>query len=298
MKIVVFLEWKEKCFRTDPEALRYLRTLVGADAEIVRARSEWAFLRELPSATHAIVWHFKSEWFALAKRLEVLATPAAGRELVPEKGPAGVRIHFGHYHGEIMAENVAAYALGVCRGFFLEKPDAWPRAWMSDRCRTLAGTKAVIVGRGGVGRAIAGKLAALGVKILTYGRDNAHEVPEAAKTADWLVLALPSTTGTDDFLDAGLLAKLPRRAHVVNVGRGNAVDEVSLVEALKGGKIAGAYLDVVKLEPSGTVPEFKGASPDILAGTVPGLVVTPHSSAFAPDYIQRCFKELKDEGLI
>ena len=298
MKVVVFLEWKEKCFRVDPEALRYLREKVGDSPRIVRARSEKAFLRELKDATHVITWHFKREWFAIAKKLELLATPAAGRELVPETGPEGVRIHFGHYHGDIMAENVAAYVLAVSRGFFFKGTVPWPRVEMSDKCRTVAGTKAVIAGYGSVGRAIGAKLAALGVEVKGFGRKNLAELPAAAKTADWFVMALPSTTGTDDFLGAKLIAKLPRRCRVINVGRGNAIDEAALAKALRSGRLAGAYLDVLKYEPSGTVPVFKGATGDFLAGTVPGCVVTPHSSAFSPDYIKRCFKELKDEGCI
>ena len=57
----------------------------------MRVKSERAFLKALPSATHAVVWHFKNEWFARAKILKVLATPAAGRELVAwQDAPKGV----------------------------------------------------------------------------------------------------------------------------------------------------------------------------------------------------------------
>ena len=95
-----------------------MKSLVPAGSEVVHVRSERAFLRELSSATHAIVWNFKPEWFAAAKRLRVLATPAAGREFVPERGPDSVKIHFGHFHGPIIAESVAAFVLAWARGFF------------------------------------------------------------------------------------------------------------------------------------------------------------------------------------
>ena len=319
--VLVWLEWPEKCFRVDAEALCHFRTLVAKGTKVVRVRGERAFLKALPSATHAIVWHFKSDWFACAKRLKMLATPAAGQELVPREGPPGVRIHFGGYHGAIIAESVVGFMLAWCRGFFALRaaPNRWPRTWLSDKCRTLAGTKAVIVGYGHIGRQIGAKLEALGVSVTgitrhgvfssssysanqTIEQSNNRTILPILRTADWLVLALPSTTGTDDWLDAKRLRQLPKRCVIVNVGRGNAVDEEALVAALKAGRIAGAYLDVIKREPTfmtlGTVPASdRGRVPKIL-GAVPNLVVMPHASAFAPQYLPMCFDELKAEGLI
>ena len=67
---LVWLEWPEKCFRVDAEALRYLRTAVPKGSRVLRTRSEAAFLKALPKATHAITWHFKADWFAKAPRLK------------------------------------------------------------------------------------------------------------------------------------------------------------------------------------------------------------------------------------
>ena len=323
---LVWLEWPEKCFRVDAEALRYLKTLVPKGSRVIRARSEASFVRSLPQATHAIVWDFKEEWFAKAPRLKVLATPAAGQELVPTAGPKGVKIHFGHYHGEIIAESVAGFVLAWAHGFFAirQAPDAersWPRTWLSDKCTDVAGTKAVIVGYGHVGRAIGNKLRALGVEVVGVtrhgiyrhvegkeveirgggGQRNSH-VPLSTSylhlfsSADWCILALPSTTGTDDFLNAALLRKLPRTCVVINVGRGNAVDEKALCAALKARRLAGAYLDVRKHEPSNTVLEAPGYVPEL--DGLPNCIVMPHASAFSPNYVRRCFKELKDDGII
>ena len=129
---LVWLEWPEKCFRADAEALRALKRLVPKGSRIVRARSEGAFLKALSRATHAITWHFKAEWFAKAQKLKVLATPAAGQEFVPTKGPKGVKIHFGHYHGRIMSESVLGFMLCWAKGFFAvrQAPQGcrdWPR---------------------------------------------------------------------------------------------------------------------------------------------------------------------------
>ena len=284
-----------------------LKGLVPRGSRVVRVRSERAFLKELPRATHAIVWHFRREWFGVAKRLELLATPAAGREFVPETGPRGVKIHFGGFHGPIMAESVAAFALGWARGFFRPelRSSAWPRSELSEVVGELAGTRAVILGYGRVGRAIGEKLSSLGVEVSGLTRHGffaggrrlpSRRFADFLAKADWLVMALPSTTGTDNFLSAKLIAKLPRRAVVINVGRGNSVDERALAAALKSGRIAAAYLDVRKSEPTATILESPGYVREL--ADLPNCFVMPHASAFSPHYLERCFRELKGEGLI
>lgn len=309
MTVLVHLEWPEKCFRMNAEALRRLKALLPAGAEVVRARTERAFLRHLGEATHAIVWSFRPEWFAAAPKLRVLATPAAGREFVPECGPKGVRIHFGAFHGPLIAESAAAFALGWKRGFFRpERAGSWPRQELSDKCGTLAGTRAVVVGFGHVGRAIGEKLETLGVAVTGVTRrgvfrrakrpclETGASLSEQMKSADWLVLALPSTTGTDNWLDAARLRQLPRTCVVMNVGRGNAVDERALCAALKARRIAGAYLDVRKHEPTATVLESPGFVPEL--ASLDNCFVMPHAAAFSDDYLARCFDELAEGGYL
>lgn len=312
--ILVWLEWPERCFRVDGRALGVLREGARGGAKVVRVRSERAFLKALPGASVAIVWNFRREWYALARRLRLLATPGAGRELVAHGDtPPGVRVHFGGFHGQIMAESVAGFVLAWAHGFFRSElkaagarpwRESWPRVALGDKCSLLAGTKAVVAGYGRVGRAIGAKLEALGVSVEGFGRRNIGGLAAAAKTADWFVMALPSDTGTDNFLDAKLIARLPRRCVVVNVGRGNAVDEEALLKALGSGRIAGAYLDVFKGEP-GPLSAAAGAPAPAggILGHAPGelpenLVMMPHASAFCDEYLRLCFKELIDEGLV
>lgn len=309
MRVVVWLEWPERCFRVNARQLKYLGGLLPKTATLVRVQSERAFLRELKEATHALVWNFRPEWFALAPKLQVLATPAAGRELVPTEAPLGVRVHFGGFHGEIIAETVLGFVLAWAHGFFARcaASSAWPRAELAGQVRTVKGTRAVILGYGRIGRAIGAKLSEQGVEVVgisRHGPDTLATRGEVLRTCDWLVLALPSDTGTDDLVDARLIAKLPRRCVLVNVGRGNAVDEQALVGALAKGRLAGAYLDVCKREPTAlrevagglNAPSGSALASRGLGQLPPSLVVMPHSSAFAPDYLERCFKELKDEG--
>ena len=99
--------------------------------------------------------------------------------------------------------------------------------------------------------------------------------------------------------DEGFIRKLSRKCVVINVGRGNAVDERALADALAKGRLAGAYLDVCKAEPTAVRRKRTPTTAiDPKRPNVPNLVLMPHASAFSPDYIRLCFKELKDDGCI
>lgn len=292
-RFLLWLDWPVGAFRLNAASLRVFRSLARGEVRVVR--SARAFLRELPGATHAVVWEFRKEWFARAPRLRVLATPGAGRELLPvdDELPAGVVRVNGAFHGQIMSETVVAFVFAHARGLyaaydFQRAGVLWPRAEMSPRCTRVAGTKAVVLGYGKVGHAIGAKLEALGVEIEGIRRANIGDLPRAARTADWLVVALPGDTGTDNLVDARVLRAMKRTAVLINVGRGNAVDEAALADALARRRIAAAYLDVFRREPLG--PD------DPLARDLPGLVRLPHASALAPDYLPIFFRELADKG--
>ncbi len=284
MRCLVYLSWPEKCFRALPADIDFLKTLLPRGAEVVAVKSDAAFLRELPSATHVITWHFRKEWYAKAAKLKVVATPGAGRELVSQDAPKGVKIHFGGFHGAIMSETVVAFILAYAHGFFAARAYAgyggakpskipnWPRAELSDSCFTIAETRAAIVGYGRIGHTIGEKLAALGVHVTGYRRANIADLDAELPNVDWLVLALPSDTGTDNFLSKARLAKLPRRAVVVNVGRGNAIDEAALLSALRSRRLAAAYLDVFKGEPG---PLTTGSVPNASRTRVPDAARVP-----------------------
>ena len=86
---------------------------------------------------------------------------------------------------------------------------------------------------------------------------------------------------------------------MVNIGRGNAVDEQALAHALSTGRLAGAYLDVFRNEPTALTPKNAVANETpFWEAELENLVAMPHSSAFAPQYLKLAFKELKDEGYI
>jgi phosphoglycerate dehydrogenase-like enzyme len=147
--------------------------------------------------------------------------------------------------------------------------------------RDLAGQTTVLVGWGPIGRGLGALLAALGLRVVAVrGSDVAAGAPAEDSVryeqlhavlprADWLVLACPLSERTRGLIDAKALALLPRGACVVNVARGEVVDEPALIEALAGGALGGAFLDVFAEEP------LPPASP---LWALPNVIVTPHTA--------------------
>jgi phosphoglycerate dehydrogenase-like enzyme len=163
----------------------------------------------------------------------------------------------------------------------------WAPLIAGDLPRDLQGQTAVIVGWGPVGQEIGRLLQAIGLDLLVVRResrpDSAREstgtrtitsaqLNEVLPGADWLMLACPLTAQTRGMIGAAQLALLPAHAGVVNVSRGEVVDEAALVDALRRQKISGAYLDVFATEP---------LAPDSPLWDLKNVVVTPHSAGFS-----------------
>ena len=255
------------------------------ELEVLYVETQEEFVRNLSRATYAMTFHFCEAWLPLTYRLRWLSTPAAGRELIGENFPERLRVTYGTFHGAIMAETAVGMLLAVRRGLLPgiglctnEMP--WP-AVLPGR-RRIAGTKAVILGYGHIGKAIAAKLEALGVEAHGISRKNMGELEALLPQADALFLALPATPETHHILSAQRIGLLPPHAVVINVGRGNAIDETALCAALEGGRLGAAFLDVQSEEP---YPEAG------LLRKTPRCYLLPHASAFAPDYLDAAFEE-------
>jgi len=106
------------------------------------------------------------------------------------------------------------------------------------------GRRALVVGRGAIGNRVARTLEALDMEVTALGRGDVAALDAALSTADVLVLAVPSTAATKGLLDQRRLALLPEGAVLVNVARGDVVDEDALYEALLSGRLGAAGLDV------------------------------------------------------
>lgn len=129
----------------------------------------------------------------------------------------------------------------------------------------LSGKRLGVIGMGRIGQAIARRaMHGFGMKIAYFTRSpkDLSDLPGAEAVAslaalmgqsDVVVVALPATPATHHLIDAAALAAMQPHAHLVNIARGDIVDEAALIAALQAGQIAGAGLDVYEFEPA--VPE-------------------------------------------
>ena len=142
-----------------------------------------------------------------------------------------------------------------------QRSRSWAPLVGSGLPRDLAGQTAVIVGWGPIGQGLGSLLAALGLRVIAVrSSDGAAAAPasesvryerlgEVLPRADWLLLACPLSERTRNLVDTAALARLPAGARLVNVARGEVVDEAALIDALQRRGIAGAALDVFWEEP-------------------------------------------------
>jgi len=147
--------------------------------------------------------------------------------------------------------------------------------------RRLAGQVLGIVGMGAIGRAVAAKAAALGLRVMAcdpYASDAAGAelvgLDELLVTADYVTLHCPLTEETRALIGAAQLAMMKPAAYLLNLSRGPVVDQGALLAALEAGQIAGAALDVMTTEPP--------AADDPLLGR-PDVVLTPHSASWSAE---------------
>ena len=165
----------------------------------------------------------------------------------------------------------------------------------------LAGQRVVIVGWGPVGQAIARGLLAFDLQVSVVRRQSGRaffdgavplssgrvhtlgdaarldglparaygELVDAVRDAHWLVLACPLTPLTERLVNAQVLAALPRGAGLINVARGEVLDEPAVIDALQTAHLMGAHLDVFNHEP---------LPPDSPLWRMPGVIITPHAA--------------------
>ena len=167
------------------------------------------------------------------------------------------------------------------------------RRWAPRSGGTVAGKTALILGMGALGGAAATALRQQRMRVIgnshsgrphpavdhmTAGDGFRAWLPEA----DILLIALPLTAATRGLIGRAELDLLPRHAGVVNIGRGEILDEVALVAKLTDGSLAGAVLDALPQEP---------LPPESPLWSAPNLIVTPHCGLYDPTaYGPRCLE--------
>lgn len=242
----------------------------------------------LRDAEIAIAWSLRPEQFAAAGKLRWIHSPAAAvhQLMFPELVNSNVQVtNSREVHAPVVAEHVIALLCALAKKIPQAVRLQQSRIWGKDMLRPseLGGATLAIVGFGSIGREVAKRASALGMRLLAVRKDPdkgpgegvervfpASELDAALVQADYVLLAAPRTTATEKLINAERLAKFKPKAYLINVSRGALVDEVALADALRNSKIAGAALDVFSDEP------LPGNSP--LWG-LENLLITPHIAA-------------------
>ena len=196
-------------------------------------------------------------------------------------------------HAVPIAEHVVGGILYLLRGFDYaitrQRASTWDKGpWTRGdiQVREVGECRALVVGAGGLGSAIAERLTALGARCTGVRRRPELGVPagfervvgpgaldEELAGADLLVLTAPFTPETERLIGAERLDRLPAGAIVVNVARGALLDTGALVARLRAKRLRGAVLDVFEEEPLGQ---------DSPLWALPQVLLTPHISAVSP----------------
>lgn len=207
------------------------------------------------------------------------------------------------YGVEEVADHAAAMALALARK--LGRYDAGVRAggWkiggMVDHVRSLGQTTVGLVGFGRIARAFAGRMQAFGATVVAYDPYVAQADAAAADItmlpladviarADILSLHVPLTPETRHMIGRAELGRMRRGAILINVSRGGLIDEAALAEALTGGHLGGAGLDVFEKEPLPVDSPLRAA---------PGTILSPHAAFFSDTSVERLQRLAAEEGL-
>lgn len=164
---------------------------------------------------------------------------------------------------DVLTEDVAdiATALILMTSRRLDAAERFTRAgsWPQGAfplAHSLRGKTAGIVGLGRIGKAIAQRLSAHGLKIAYFGRqaqpvdyEYCNKIGTLAERSDFLIVACPGGSSTKHLINAEVLMALGSGGTLINIARGSVVDEVALIAALNAGIIRGAGLDVFENEP-------------------------------------------------
>ncbi|MEO6282451.1 MAG: D-2-hydroxyacid dehydrogenase [Dyadobacter sp.] len=276
-----------------PDHLQKLKS-IAPDHEIVTAFSEEEAQRLIENAEIVLGNRYFLQSLPFAKKLSWMQSNSVGVDLILKEKQSLVDKSIiltcarGVYDAEL-AEHTIALLLSLFRSIPVLRDEQNKGIWQRHRLSTLHGSQCLIVGWGSLGQKIASLITALGGKVagvrnqpddskegemMLYGSKNwRQQLP----LTDALIICLPKTPETYHFIGKEELRALPTSAFVVNIGRGGTLDDMALLEAIQGGNLAGAALDVFEEEPlPATHPIWKESK----------IFVSPHvgRSLEGPDF--------------
>jgi phosphoglycerate dehydrogenase-like enzyme len=306
MKIAAFFHMKEVRWSLHENTLARWRDQFP-DVEVVSVEDASHLPAALGDAEVFVGWRIPPEHFGAAPRLRWMHSASAGVEdcLFPELVASDVVLtNSTGLHSVCIPEHVLGQMLVLSRNFHeaqrLQQRGEWNRFQViayASGVRELHGSALAILGAGPIGANLARMASALGMHVRMLRRDPTRAVPgveavwgperlhELLGWADFVVLAVPLTPETRGLIGAAELRAMRSDAYLINIARGEVVDEEALAACLRAGGLAGAALDVFSQEP---------LPPDHPFWSLPNLVLTPHVSGYTPTYFDRMLKIFED----
>ena len=269
--------------------------------ELVRLPSYDGVEEQIRDAEVVITWSLRPEQVKIAKKLRWLHSPAAAvhQLLFPEIIHSGIILTNGRdVHGPVVAEHIMALILALAKKLPQASRFQQKRTWGQEelwRSRThpreVAGATVGFVGLGSIGRTAASHASALGMRVIAVREHPEKGSPDGVQQvfapaqldtllsqSDYVVLAAPVTSATNNLIDAERLSKMKPDAYLINVGRGQLVDEGALIKVLRENKIGGAALDVFVEEP---LPS------DSPLWDLENVLITPHIGSLTENQWER-----------
>jgi phosphoglycerate dehydrogenase-like enzyme len=262
---------------------------------------------EIIDAEIAITWSIRPEQFKTATKLRWIHSPAVAVHplIFPELVESAVVLtNAREVHGPVVAEHVIALIFALAKkipdAVRLQRNHEWGQQSLWDevpRVREVAGATLGLIGLGAIGRAVAQSAKALGMRVIaarahpekgSAGVDQifgAGQADEIFRQSDYVVLAAPVTESTHAIANSERIALMKSDACLINVGRGQLLDESALVSALREKKIGGAALDVFSTEP---LPV------DSPHWDEPQILITPHTAGLTARLWERHCTLLRD----
>jgi phosphoglycerate dehydrogenase-like enzyme len=211
--------------------------------------------------------------------LDELLFPELAQSAVPLTNARGV---FSEILGEFAIAAVLFFAKGLRRMVRSQEAGVW------DQFDTVqvAGQTIGVIGLGDIGKAVARRAEALGLRVISIGRaDGPERKRDLLAQSDYVVLSAPLTPETRGIVGEAELRAMKPAAVLINVGRGPLVDEAALIAALREKWIGGAALDVFSEEPLPAGHPFYALD---------NVLLSAHSADHTPDWQQRAMQLFLD----
>jgi glyoxylate/hydroxypyruvate reductase A len=232
----------------------------------------------------AVCWHAPRGLLARLPRLQLMQSLAAGIDHMVADPDLPLKLPLCRIIDQTMAAGMKAYVSWAVvqqhRRMKHYVDDSQAGVWREQPVFSPRGYRVGIAGLGRLGMACAEALATIGYQVRGWAKTEKTSLPAGVEGfhgadqldsflsgCDALVCLLPLTDATRGFLNAGLFAKLPKGAHVINVGRGAHLVEADLLSSLESGQLSGATLDTFEVEPLPKEHPF---------WRNPSILVTPH----------------------